>query len=185
MTCFFVYVWNWSGVTTCLFLVFFLALPYLCTMDRSTYVSSTMRWPTPTNASATLWQCTMAAGDSDFLKTFPLCYSLSKVLKVSCAFFAKQSCKKKRISRVGVFGLDNTKVCKVTVNATALKPWSCISMSHQTNCLEKDLEMWQKPTFSTRHQVARILICLSLNEKDVWSSVYSGRFFGSKNMQII
>lgn len=89
-------------VTACLFPVFFLALPCLCTMDRSTYVSSTMRWPTPTNASATLWQCTMAAGDSDFLKSFPLCYSISKMLEVSCAFSAKRSCKR-RLSRVGVF----------------------------------------------------------------------------------
>lgn len=128
-------------VTSCLSLVFFLALPYLCTMDRSTYVSSIMRWPTPMNASATLWQCTMAAGDSDFLKTFPLCYSISKMREVSCAFPARWSCKKRRISRAGVFGLDNTKVCKGTANATALKPWSCSSMSQHINCLERDLEM--------------------------------------------
>lgn len=155
MTYFFVYVWNWS-ICHCLFLVYFLALPCLCTMDRSTYVSSTMRWPTPTNASATLWQCTMAAGDSDFLKTFPLCYSISKMLEVSCAFSAKRSCKKT--------DFKGWCVCKGTANATALKSWSCSSMSHHTNCQERDLEMWQKPTVSTRHQVAWILICLSLNK---------------------
>lgn len=80
----------------------------------------------------------MAAGDSDFLKTFPLCYSISEMLKVSCAFSAKQSCKKFQ----GLVCLVST-IQKVqgTANATALKSCSCSSMSHPTNCLERDLEM--------------------------------------------
>lgn len=40
----------------------YLLLFPLPTIDRSTCVFSTMRWPIPMNASATLWQCTTVAG---------------------------------------------------------------------------------------------------------------------------
>lgn len=39
---------------------------------RSTYVSSTMRWPIPMSASATLWRCMTAAGKDELTQSFNL-----------------------------------------------------------------------------------------------------------------
>lgn len=55
-----------------------LCVPWI--MCRSTCVFLTTRWPIPTNASATLWQYMMAAGDSDiFLYTFSLFCLIPKI----------------------------------------------------------------------------------------------------------
>lgn len=66
------FIWICSVSSNASFLSFVLhLLPMRPTMCRSTCVFWTMRWPTPTSASATLWQYTTVAGISDlFLLTF-------------------------------------------------------------------------------------------------------------------